>query len=197
MTAGLPKLVSETRQAWQTRQVCIFKREFLSKDMQEAKMKTTLYTKSGNKRKDAAQGLVEFALVIPILLFVVYGLLEAGRLLFIYSSTVTAARQAVRYGAVTGVSDGGYPRYQDCAGIRAAARNVGFINNFPDAGFDIVFDSGPDTVVKATCNGVDYLGYQAENGDRLVVSVSTTFVPILSLLPFKPMTIESYRPRTR
>src|SRR5574341_1311447 len=85
-----------------------------------------------SKKNEFAQGFVEFALAVPILLMVLYGLLEVGRLLFIYSSTVTGARQAVRYGAVTGVSDGGYPRYQDCAGIRAAAQGVGFINRFED-----------------------------------------------------------------
>lgn len=152
-----------------------------------------------HSRKELAQGFVEFALAVPILLLVLYGLLEAGRLLFIYSSTVTAARQAVRYGAVTGVSDGGYPRYRDCAGIRAAARSVGFINNFPDSGFNIVFDSGPGTTIDASCNGLDYLDptiYEPENRDRLVVTVSTTFVPIVPLVPLEPMTIESTSSRT-
>jgi Flp pilus assembly protein TadG len=104
--------------------------------------------------------LLEFALAVPILLLVLYGLLEVGRLLFIYSSVVTAARQAVRYGAVTGINDGGIPRYQDCAGIRAAAQRVGFINEFQT--IDISFDTGPDPdtlVVPSpynTCNGVDF-----------------------------------------
>ena len=159
-------------------------------------MKTKLFSVQKNKKKDSAQGLVEFALVIPILLLVVYGLLEVGRLLFIYSSVVTAARQAVRYGAVTGVSDGGYPRYQDCAGIRGAAHNVGFLNDFPDAGINITFDTGPGTTAYANCNGVDFLGVQPQNGDRLLVSVATTFVPIVPLVPLDPMTIESSSSRT-
>ena len=159
-------------------------------------MKFTAFSSNEKKDKEFAQGFVEFALAIPILLLVVYGLLETGRLVFIYSSTVTAARQAVRYGAVTGVNDGGFPRYQDCAGIRAAARNVGFINKFPDSGFNIVIDGGPGTSVEASCNGIDYLPYQAQNDDRLVVSVSTTFTPILPFVPLKPMTIESSSART-
>ncbi len=159
-------------------------------------MTLMLFSATKKKKKEFAQGFVEFALAVPVLLMVVYGLLEVGRLLFIYSSTVTAARQAVRYGAVIGVSDSGYPRYQDCAGIRAAARSVGFISNFPDSGFNIVIDGGPDKPIEASCNGVDYLPYQAKNGDRLVVSVSTTFVPIVPLVPLKPMTIKSSSSRT-
>ena len=45
-----------------------------------------------------AQGMAEFALVMPVLLLVVYGLFEVGRLVFIYSNVITAAREAVRYG---------------------------------------------------------------------------------------------------
>jgi hypothetical protein len=36
--------------------------------------------------KDKAQGMVEFALVLPLLLLLVYGIIEAGRMLFIYSA---------------------------------------------------------------------------------------------------------------
>ena len=39
-----------------------------------------------------AQGMAEFALVMPLLLLVVYGLFEVGRLIFIYSNVITAAR---------------------------------------------------------------------------------------------------------
>jgi hypothetical protein len=46
------------------------------------------------KRKEWAQGMVEFALVLPLLLVLVYGVIEAGRLLFIYSATQTASREA-------------------------------------------------------------------------------------------------------
>ena len=51
--------------------------------------------------KSPAQAMVEFALVLPILLLVVYGLIEVGRALFIYNSVASAARQATRYGAAT------------------------------------------------------------------------------------------------
>ena len=59
-----------------------------------------LYKTSPKKTK--AQAMVEFALVLPLLLMLLYGILEAGRLLFIYSTIVTASRQAVRYGSATG-----------------------------------------------------------------------------------------------
>ena len=48
-----------------------------------------------SKRKSTAQAMVEFALALPILLMVMYGLIESARLIFMYASVVSAARQAV------------------------------------------------------------------------------------------------------
>ena len=79
--------------------------------------------KTLNPTKNKAQAMVEFAIALPVLLMLLYGLLEVGRLLFTYSSVVNATRQAARYGSTTGVGlDGTTPRYQDCAGIKAAAQ---------------------------------------------------------------------------
>ena len=64
---------------------------------------------SDHNGKERAQGLVEFALVLPILLVLMMGLIEFGRLLFIYSAAATASREAVRYGSAAGENPGGTP----------------------------------------------------------------------------------------
>ena len=51
--------------------------------------------------KKPAQAMVEFAIALPVLLLLLYGILEAGRLLFLYSTVVTASRYAVCYGSAT------------------------------------------------------------------------------------------------
>ena len=43
-------------------------------------MKSKKFARSKNK----AQAMVEFAIALPILLMLLYGILEAGRLLFLY-----------------------------------------------------------------------------------------------------------------
>ena len=99
---------------------------------------------SNRKERKRAQTLVEFALVLPLLLVLIYGILEVGRLIFIYSILVSASREAVRYGSATGLNvGGGVPRYNDCAGMRAAAQNVDFLNAFADADILITYDRGP------------------------------------------------------
>lgn len=142
--------------------------------------------------------MVEFALALPILLTLLYGLLETGRLLFIYASTVTAARQAVRYGSATGDSPNGFPYYNDCGGIETAARQVGFINTFESVA--ISYDGGlnsvngnplPMTPAK-TCGDANI----PDNGDRIIVTVSAQWQPIVPIVPLEPFTITSQSERT-
>lgn len=150
------------------------------------------------RKTNAAQAMVEFALALPVLLLVVYGLIESGRLLFIYASVVTAARQAVRYGSTTGCTptdcdSGGTPYYNDCSGIRAAAKNVGFIQRFNDSDIQISYDHGPGGgSISSTCTGTVVVA----NNDRIRVVVSAAYSPIVPLVPFQPFTITSSSWRT-
>src|SRR5689334_12644964 len=113
-------------------------------------------------QKKPAQAMVEFAIALPVLLLLLYGILEAGRFLFLYSTVVTASRQAVRYGTATG--DGGgstpvygssravVPRFRDCAGIRGAGNAVAYITR---GGFtyQLAYDTGPSTSATTYCTG--------------------------------------------
>jgi hypothetical protein len=171
-------------------------------------------------RKKPAQAMAEFAIALPVLLLLLYGIIEAGRLLFIYSTVVTASRQAVRYGTTTG--DGGgatpvygvpratVPRYNDCAGIRGAANAAGFLSG--SNGFDnisMVWDVGPGSL-PADIHSMCTAGTPTEvsgtpsaaagdldgNSTRLVVTVTENFLPLLpKLVPFaaRPITATSAR----
>jgi hypothetical protein len=140
-----------------------------------------------NPKKNKAQAMVEFALVLPILLMLLYGILEAGRLLFIYSTIVTASRQAVRYGSATGEgSTTGFPRYQDCAGIRDAAQRVDFLNAFDDEDIVIQYDNGPSdpNPPEPFCDASPLPPWDDEfaptsNTQRLVVTINGDYIPIV------------------
>jgi Flp pilus assembly protein TadG len=152
-------------------------------------------------KKLASQGLVEFALVLPILLLVVIGLMEVGRMMFIYSAANTAARQAVRYGAATGSisSTDPTPRYQDCAGIRAAAKQAGFgLVNIQDADITIQYDTGPGTTVYDTCSGTKDTGIslQGNNVSRINVTVIVHYQPMVTYTPLAARDIRSESART-
>lgn len=154
-------------------------------------------------RKNKAQAMVEFAIALPILLMLLYGILEAGRLLFLYSTIVTASRQAVRYGSATGVGTGGVFRYQDCAGIRAIANKADFLNAFDDSDIYLYHDTGPNTAVTPYCTGPSDPNFSPSTNDfRLIVEIKGDFFPIVPrLVPFiersqannNPITAESAR----
>lgn len=143
-----------------------------------------------------SQSMVEFALVVPILLLLMVGLLEVGRLIFIYSTVVTASREAVRYGSATGpiVTGGTLLHYQDCAGILAAAQKVDFLGVIEDANIVISYDHGPGIAPFSNCPPP--LAVKIINGDRITVSVSSNFSTIVQLIPLRPVKLTSSSSRT-
>jgi hypothetical protein len=64
------------------------------------------------KHRHPAQGMVEFALALPILLLLLFGVIEFGRFLQAWLALENGARFGVRY-AITGNFD---PQYCDDAG---------------------------------------------------------------------------------
>jgi len=149
-----------------------------------------------------AQAIVEFAIALPILLLLLYGILETGRLLFIYSSVVTASRQAARYGSATGEGvNNAVPRYQDCEGMRDAANAAAYISTLDDSEIDIQYDGGPGTSQTDYCFGtVDTsltTGILSDNKHRIVVTVNEQFDPMVpGIVPFLSRTISATSSRT-
>lgn len=146
--------------------------------------------------KTKAQGMVEFALVLPILLLIILGIIESGRLLFIYTSVTTASREAVRYGSAVGDNGMGTPKYLDCDGIRQVAQNMGFL--LPIDTIDIIYTRNGSTI--ADCDTTDSTyplpsASKTLNGDRIEISTTSHYslmVPLVSLPSF-PITTSSKR----
>lgn len=151
------------------------------------------------KRDFKGQGMVEFALVLPILLLLVWGLIEFGRLLFIYVATNSASREAARHAtAVGGVPSAGFLRYQDCAGMREAARRLGNLAGIQDNDIVITYDSGPGTarIDADECQTGNVGPFNVDLGDRVVVQVTTNYQPIVPIVNIPPFPIVSRSART-
>ena len=141
------------------------------------------------------QGLVEFAIVMPILLLLVLGMVEFGRLMVTFSSLSTASRDAARYGASVGETPSGVPHYQDCVGIRGAVESVSF---FSEPSIVITYDpDGPGGVgpVEYCQAGKLVDPIQASLGALIGVTVSANYEPLvpMAVLPTIPVTSESTR----
>lgn len=141
------------------------------------------------------QGLVEFAVILPLLLTLIAGIIEFGRLAATFAAVSSASREGARFGAAVGNSgDGTVARYEDCVGIREAARGIASAFTSIDySDIEIMYDTGPGTAVYATCKPT--VG-SVQLGDRIVVRVEVTFEPILFSIGLKPIHVSSMAKRT-
>ena len=147
--------------------------------------------------------MVEFMLALPLLVVLIYGIIEVSRLVFIFASVANGSRQAARYGSAAGeTNDVHY--YQDCEGIREVANESALIITFDE--INITYDRGitsdgtqiqisdidpsPDA---DTCPIEDNI---IRNGDRIIVQVSASYEPIIPILPLEPFTVVSASART-
>jgi Flp pilus assembly protein TadG len=147
--------------------------------------------RKARRNRDRGQGLVEFGLAIPILMMLILGSIEMGRLIYTYSAVVTASREGARYGYSLGDTDAGIPHYQDCDGIRDAAAAPTNIAGINKASIQIFYDMGPGTAM------VSYCPLASVNpGTRIVVRVRATYTPIVPLLPLPMINLSSVAKRT-
>ncbi len=143
------------------------------------------------KRHRKGQGLVEFAVVMPMILTLIMGIVEFGRLMIIYIGAATASREAARYGASVGLSPSGIEHYRDCDGIRATAKRISGLTPIEDSDITIQYDNPTTGFFDASCPPSQF-----ELGDRIVVQVNLTFDPIVPLVNIPPIPIASETKRT-
>lgn len=147
------------------------------------------------------QSAVEFALVLPLFILALTGVLDISRMLAIHGAAVTATREGARYGAAIGNGQGGVPRYVDCAGIRAAVRNASStLVTLSDAQIRISHDNGAGTARSQPCapHGTGPAAGDIQNLDRVLVQVTVTYEPVTPVIGalIGPITLVSVDRRT-
>lgn len=108
-------------------------------------------------RKDSGQGLLEFALVIPLLMLIVLGLFDLGYAVFIDNMIANAAREGARVGIVRTKTDDDIE-----ARIYAAAPGL----NLPSCPSCITIDPSPERTF----------------GSPITVTVTMTYTPMTPLV---------------
>jgi Flp pilus assembly protein TadG len=156
-------------------------------------MKNLILHKIFRKRSFTAQGMVEFALVLPLLLLVIFGVIELGRLFVIYASTLTASREAARYGSAAGTNAAGVRRYLDCDGIEATADRMMVLAGVSN--IEIWYDGGPGVDLPPQFDSCPATG-TVELGYRINVRVEAQYEPFLGLTPLPGFTMRSEAART-
>lgn len=172
-------------------------------------MMSRLQLRSQGNSQARGQGLLEFALITPLLLLFLFGIIEVGRLLAIYSGASSAAQQTARYGSVAGDTGQGRVFYLDCAGMRATAKRTAFLYGLTDGEIQISYDTGRITDTVGAC-GADNVPRFSSNGaqmtdansrslinrGRVVVSIDATYKPIMPLVPIPSLPMSFMAART-
>ena len=117
------------------------------------------------RKRGRGQGMVEFAMVLPLLLLVFVGIAEFGRIFAIYSNLFNAAREATRYGFVNPGAK---------LDIVEVAERAIFLVDPAKVTVEVYFDSGPGTADTGQDHG--------EIGDRVVVRLYYDVEPMVPLL---------------
>jgi Flp pilus assembly protein TadG len=146
---------------------------------------------------ERAQAIVEFSIVLMILVMVLVGIFEVGRLMFIYAAVNNASREAARYASAIGLDDSGNLKYQYCDGIKERAYRSAFFA--PDLDIDIYYYRGTSTTHYDTCDGSVDTGVAVNNTstiDRVGVTVSASYNPMINLIPIPSRTITSSSTRS-
>lgn len=164
----------------------------------------------GNRKK--GQGLVEFALILPVLLLVLMGIIEFGYVFAAYTSLFNAAREGSRYGAV---------RPLDPGGIETSARGKIFLVNSFGPAVNVCCDNPGELEGTFYCNptithiwtcdhatrseamtggstGAITVTNGARVGDRVVISLTydlPTITPLIHPL-FPSLAVQTQSART-
>lgn len=134
------------------------------------------------RRRERGATLVETAMVFPILLVLIFGLVEFGRYITLTSTVTNASREATRYAAGTGPGLASVPRYADCDGMRDGAQEFGVIGEPTDGQIVLEYDEGPGTAVFLTCSGASVDPAAIESGDRIISTVTVPYQTIVPLI---------------
>jgi Flp pilus assembly protein TadG len=122
------------------------------------------------QRRRRGQGLVEFALILPVLLLIIVGTMEFGRFLFVYVSIANAAREGARFGMAnpTGSVD---------MTIEEAARTHVSLVDPSEVDITVGYDPGPTRADEWTPWPDDL-----DIGWRVLVAVDYTVNPITPIV---------------
>ncbi len=177
-------------------------------DTNEKKIKTHFRLLARCWPQAHGQGLVEFALIVPLLLLLSLGILEVGRMLVIFSSTSSAAEQSARYAAVGEGADSGFPQYLDCPGIRSAAQRAAILTGLTEGDIQITYqrpmpETGGfgaigwcDSDQARLTSGTPMTLTDLFNNYRVVVTITSVYSPIVPIVPLPPIPMTFAAART-
>jgi hypothetical protein len=145
-------------------------------------------------KKQLGQGLVEFALTVPIVLVLFLGIIGFAHYCFTYFTVVSASRDAARWGAAVGTSANGFPRYNDCDAIKDAAVRTGGVVGVKADQINISYDHWENGLLTSPVSSCPY--DDAQLNDRIIVEVWIDYTPLTTVVNIPPFRLSAITKRT-
>ena len=145
-------------------------------------------------RREKGASLVEAAIALPVVLVMMFGVIDGARYIADTNAVTSASHEGARYGSSVGLGPSGNYRFVECDAIRDAALAVTASSSIDASDITVEYDRGPETAVFAICPiGASPDAKIVREGDRVIVTVTKSFTPISPLVGdiFGPLTIAS------
>jgi Flp pilus assembly protein TadG len=145
-----------------------------------------------------AQAMVEFAIALPLLLVLLVGIMEVGRMILTYALVNNASRDAVRYASAVGRGDTSpnYLKYKDCMGIKGIAQKSAYIVTLSSVSITYTDENGNSAgTCDRTTSGED-ADISVDSNYRVTVSVQASYKPVIKLIPITQRTFTATSSRT-
>jgi Flp pilus assembly protein TadG len=134
---------------------------------------TPLGVRPSKRRRSRGQGLVEFALVVPLLLLLIFAVIDVGRAVFTFNTLSQSARSASRTALVN----------QERAKVRTSAISTATTLGLADANVSVCYKLEGSTARDCTGSTVDTCPRsQRVVGCLAIVVVSTTYHPLTPVI---------------
>jgi Flp pilus assembly protein TadG len=125
-----------------------------------------------DRRRSRGQALAEFAIVVPIIAMMIFGLLDLGRAVFTYNTITQAARQ----GARTAIVD------QDVDRVRATTYAYAPSLNLGTSSVDVCFKTSDSTERDCNSSIGDCPSSSRVIGCLAIVATDVTYVPMTPIV---------------
>lgn len=138
------------------------------------------------RRNAAGSAAVEFALTVPVLLLLLFGAVEYGRLLWVQNSIQYAAEQAARCAAMGQTPGATLCTTASATQAYAASKVVGY--TVASTAFTVYYQCATPGAVPPATPSADCTACGVPNTSGVLVSAFVPFTPLLSsssLLPFE------------
>lgn len=144
---------------------------------------------------EKGQGIVEFALAFPVILVIILVTIEIAHIVIIFNGVAMASREASRYASgMSETGNDGLAHWQDCQGIRDAAKRIGAYLGIQDSDIQVSYDTGPGSASSAICNPSP-VG-QVSKGMRITVEVTARYTPLVPIVNVEAVPITSLSSHT-